>query len=47
MTGRPIKEFHLVFDDFFERGRTDKTDLLPATMRASYDALAATSRNQG
>jgi hypothetical protein len=27
--------------------QTDQTDLLPATMRASYDALAATSRNQG
>jgi hypothetical protein len=31
----------------FDRVRTDKTDLLPATMRASYDALAAASRNQG
>ena len=47
MTGRAIKEFHLQRDDFFDRVQTDKTDLLPATMRASYDALAATSRNQG
>jgi hypothetical protein len=31
----------------FDRVQGYKTDLLPATMRASYDALAATSRNQG
>jgi hypothetical protein len=47
MTGRPTKEFHALLDDCFDRVRTDTTDWLPATMRASYDALAATSRNQG
>jgi len=47
MTGRAIKEFHVQRDDLFDRVQTDKTDLLPATMRASYDALATTSRNQG
>jgi len=47
MTGGPTKEFHVQRDDLFDRVQTDKTDLLPATMRASYDALAATSRNQG
>jgi hypothetical protein len=46
MTGRPTKEFHVLLDDYsIACGPT--TDLLPATMRASYDALAATSRNQG
>jgi hypothetical protein len=47
MTGRAIKEFHVLRDESFERVWTDKTGLLPATMRASYDALArlrATSR---
>jgi hypothetical protein len=47
MTGRRIKEFHVPARRLFGRVGTDKTDLLPATMRASYDALAATSRNQG
>jgi hypothetical protein len=46
MTGRAIKEFHVLRDDSFERVWTDKTALLPATMRASYDALATTSRHQ-
>jgi hypothetical protein len=47
MTGSATKEFHVLLDDCFDRERTDNTDLLPETMRASYDALAATSRNQG
>jgi hypothetical protein len=47
MTDPVIKEFHLLRADLFDRVQPDKTDLLPATMRASYDALAATSRNQG
>jgi hypothetical protein len=46
MTGRPTKEFHVLRADLFDRVRPAKTALLPATMRASYDALATTSHNQ-
>jgi len=43
MTDPVIKEFHLLRADLFDRVPTDKTALLPATMHASYDALATTS----
>jgi hypothetical protein len=43
MTDPVIKEFHRLRADLFDRVWTDKTALLPATMRASYDALATTS----
>jgi hypothetical protein len=43
MTDPAIKEFHLLRADLFDRVRTDRSSLLPATMRASYDALATTS----
>jgi hypothetical protein len=46
MTGRAIKEFHVRRGDLFDGVQTDKSALLPAAMRASYDALATTSRNQ-
>jgi anaerobic glycerol-3-phosphate dehydrogenase len=46
MTGGAIKEFHVLRDDLFDLARADQTVLLPATMCASYDALATTSRNQ-
>jgi hypothetical protein len=45
MTGPSIKEFHVLRDDLFDRMRIDETALLPATLRAGYDALATTSRN--
>src|SRR6185503_2311109 len=44
---RPDKRVPRPARRLFDRVRSDKTDLLPATTRASYDALAATSRNQG
>jgi hypothetical protein len=46
MTDPAIKEFHVLRADLFDRVRPAKTALLPATMRASYDALATTSHNQ-
>jgi hypothetical protein len=45
MTDPAIKEFHVLRADLFDRVRPGKTALLPATMRASYDALAMTSHN--
>jgi hypothetical protein len=46
MTDPAIKEFRFLRADLFDRARTDQTALLPATMRARYDALATTSLNQ-
>jgi hypothetical protein len=46
MTGRAIKEFHVLRADFLDLVRTEISALLPATTRTSYDALAPTSRSQ-